>query len=522
MTGVAYRPTLRFDARGATVSHELQGAPKLARLIEEGRAAWAVEVRCPKTLMARVETGNEPSQRVEWCSDDVDETVFLVPGVVVLEGQSPGEAKGRWLVRGDPQRTRALSESLLVYERSDGLEDGRMEVRPAFRSGKAGERTEALRFTVSLAPDVYRRIWTDRSLQVAALIGACGWFPRLFGRAGAGDDEPALAREVRERLAAYPGVPLWDEGNAYDPARVATALEPLVASPTEGAGQMNRRLVHRAGDLYERWQRTCVFKRHRHGEWEDADPQVKADVRRRQRALVAAVYRGADALGIFLRERLGIGATERIWAPPLSPVQMEASDLHRPSPELETELAASWGMIPPRLASRPLFWFLCHIAWIEEGRFGYTGRRLADLFLKGGRSNTREAQTRNLLRRTGGLAPVRGRVSVFTDCPLARAWWRHRVAVQVEEASDGRVTRDTALRVLNFGPVWGELALACLRRVVVANQPRAQVAVVAQLDRRLRAKGRLDKRDVKEALAVVAAHGEKRSFEHTPVDELLA
>ena len=167
MTGVAYWPTLRFDARGATVTHELQGAPTLARLIEEGRAAWAVEVRCPKTLMARVETGNEPSQRVEWRSDDVDETVFLVPGVVVLDAQSPEEAKG--------------------------------------------------------------------------------WFPRLFGRAGAGDDEPALAREVRERLAAYPGVPLWDEGNAYDPARVATALEPLVASPTEGAGQMNRRLVHRAG-----------------------------------------------------------------------------------------------------------------------------------------------------------------------------------------------------------------------------------------------------------------------------------
>lgn len=188
MTGVAYRPTLRSDARGATVTHELQGA------------------------------------------------------------------KGRWLVRGDPQRTRALSESLLVYER---------------------------------------------------LIGACGWFPRLFGRPGAGDD------------------------------------------------------------------------------------------------------------------------------------------LRRPSPELETELAAPWGMIPPRLALYPLFWFLCHIAWIEEGRFGYTGRRLADLFLKGGRSSTREAQTRNLLRRTGGLAPVRGRVSVFTDCPLARAWWRHRVAVQVEEASDGRVNRAT-------------------------------------------------------------------------------
>ena len=517
LASTAYRPVLRFDAHGATITHKLSGPATLIRLIDEGRAAWAVELRCPKTLMARVETGNEPKQRVEWKCDDVDGAVFLVPGVVALDEPSPQEAKGRWLVRGALRRTSALTESLLAYERNDDLEDGRMEVRPAGRPGDPGP--EALRFTVSLAPDVYERIWTDRTLQVAALIGACGWFPRLFGRKGARADEHSLARQVRERLVAYPGMPLWDSGDAYDPARVATALEPLAVSSPEGPGRLNRRLIDKTRDRYDQWQRSCVFKQHRHGKWGDADPQLKAGVRRCQQELVAAVHAGADGLGIFLREKLGLSATERIWAPPLSRVQLGAGDLLRPSSELEAELASACGTIPPRLASRPLFWFLCHIAWIEEGRFGYTGQRLAEVLLAGRAS--REAQTRNFLRRTGGLAHVRGNVSVLTDCPLSRAWWRHRIAAQVEQASRGRLPQATALRALNSSAAWSELASASLRRDTVVNQPRARVAVLARLAHRLDEKGRLNKRDAKEVLAAVADHGARRSFEHTPLDELL-
>lgn len=521
LAGVDYRPALRFDARGATVAHELQGAPPLTRLIDQGRAAWAVELHCSKTLMTRVETTNEPRQRVEWNADDVDGPVCLVPGVVALDERLPGKARGEWLVRGAERRTRALPDSLLAYERDGGLEEGRMEVRPALGPREAGAGAEALHFTVSLAPDVYERIRTDRTLQVAALIGACGWFPRLFERKGKEGDEPALAREVRERLAAWPGIPLWDEGDAYDPARVATALEPLVVSSAEGAGRLNRGLIDGTSARYDRWQRACVFEQNRHGKWEDADPELKAGVRDRQEQLAAAVHAGADGLGVFLRKQLGLGVAERIWAPPLSPVRMEASQLLRPSPEEEAKLAAPWEMISPRLASRPLFWFLCHIAWIEEGRFGYTGQRLAEIFLAGDRrSRTREGRTRNFLRRTGGLAPVRGRLSVFTDCPLARAWWRYRLAGQVEHASRGRIARSTALRVLGSGPVWSELAQAGLRRVAVVNHPRARVAVVAWLDRRLPERGRLGQQDAKDVLAAIADHGFRRSFEHTPLDEL--
>lgn len=412
----ACRPRVRFDADGATLSHGLSGAPTLARLIESGSAAWAVELNCPRTLMARVDTCLEPVQRVEWRRDDVEGAVFLVPGVLTLEQLS--------------------------------------------RVGQ--HRTPANGRTGSAAMPVGR------------------W----------------LARGRRRRTIAV--------------------------APSESRGsRMNRLLIHRTSRRYEEWQRSCVFKQHVHGRWEGADPEVKAPVRRRQEELVAAVHGGADRLGVFLRQQLGLDASEQIHAPPFLLEHLSAGDLLRLSHVQEEELAGAWEGIPSRLASRPLFWFLCHVAWIEEGRFGCSGKRLAEAFLLRGVSPTREAMTRNFLRRTGGLAPIRGNVSVLTDCPLSRAWWRRRVAAEVERASMGRVTRATALRVLNPGPVWEQLATAWLRRAVVANQARGRAALVALLDRRLRRRGKLARADVKEALDEVARRGEQRSFAHTPLDELL-
>lgn len=412
----ACSPRVRFDPDGATVTHALSGAPTLARLIEHGSAAWAVELSCPRTLMARVETCRETVQRVAWRRDDVAGAVFLVPGVLMLEQLS--------------------------------------------RAGRG------------------RTPWVFREGTAATPVGR--W----------------LARGRKRRTTA-------------------------VASPGSRGSKMNRLLIHRTRRRYEEWQRSCVFRQNVHGKWEGADRQVKAGVRRRQEELVAAVHGGADRLGVFLRQKLGLDAGERIPAPPFLLDHLSAGDLLRLSPAQEEELAGAWKGIPSRLASRPLFWFLCHLAWIEEGRFGCTGKRLAEAFLLRGASPTREAMTRNFLRRTGGLAPIRGNVSVLADCPLSRAWWRSRVAAEVERASEGRVARATALRVLNPGPVWEQLATAWLRRTVVANQPRGRAALVALLDRRLHRRGKLARADVKEALEEVARRGERRSFAHTPLDQLL-
>lgn len=241
-----YAPDVSVGTNHATVHHQMDEAPALRRLIEDGLAAWAVELRCPKTLMARVETSSADRQDVRWSPDEVDDTVFLIPGLIALtrlslngsgltslwaDAQDLSVPAGWWLAKGDVRRSKTLTESLVTFLRGDkNMDKGTMEVSPDHSGGR-------LRFAVTMAPDVFKQAKSDRTLQVAALVGVCGWFPREFGAApessdstsGADDarDENPLARELRDRIRhKRPGVPLWDDNN-YDPALVATLLEPF-------------------------------------------------------------------------------------------------------------------------------------------------------------------------------------------------------------------------------------------------------------------------------------------------------
>lgn len=229
------------------VEHRLQDAPVLGKLIDDKAAAWAVEVRCPKTLMARVDTSFENPQEIRWRADEVDDAVYIVPGVIALRELSLDNSAltslwadagvlrvppGWWLVKGDARRAKTLTESLLKFLRDETLAEGRMEIGPDRGSGR-------LRFTVKMAPELFERARSSRNVQIAALVGACSWFPRVFKTASAssggdGDGEPIdedpLAQELRYQLTnTKSDVVLWDDDN-FDPALVATLLEPFHAT----------------------------------------------------------------------------------------------------------------------------------------------------------------------------------------------------------------------------------------------------------------------------------------------------
>lgn len=243
-----YRPRVSAGSGRATVEHRLEDAPTLRKLIDNDDAAWAVELRCPKTLMARVDTSSAPSQAVRWSRDEVDDAVYIVPGVIALRELSldrsaltslwadAGELHvpaGWWLAKGDARRATTLTQSLLKFSQNEHLKKGRMEVEPDFSSGR-------LRFTVKMAPDLFKRARSSRDVQIAALVGACGWFPEVFRTDSASEDgeqiggEGPLAQELRHRLrAAKPDIVLWDD-KSFDPATAATVLEPFLPTvPTD-------------------------------------------------------------------------------------------------------------------------------------------------------------------------------------------------------------------------------------------------------------------------------------------------
>lgn len=220
-----YEATVRVAQTQASISHYLAGVPSLEWAIEKGFANWAAEIRCPKTLLSRIELSHEHKHTVKWRLDEIDSISWIVPGLLAVKefefspenihpfwkGETLRVPPGWWLARGTKRKVNTLAQCLLRFVKNEKLGAGQMQIQPETGSGQ-------LRFAAHLAPDIWPEIRTSRTLQVAALIAACGHFPTTFG-----DEETALAREIRDRLEMA-GVPVWTEGN-YDPALAATVIE---------------------------------------------------------------------------------------------------------------------------------------------------------------------------------------------------------------------------------------------------------------------------------------------------------
>ena len=201
-----------------------------------------------------------------------------------------------------------------------------------------------------------------------------------------------------------------------------------------------------------------------------------------QRKLITVVAGGSVSLAEHLKEQLGIDKSDERDVP-LLPRPIDPSEFLDPPFELERDLVAAWvGSVTAREASQPLFWTRCHIHWIGQGNFG---ERLNDALLgrlpSGAQEKDNEAATRNLLRRLGGLPVVRGKVSVLSDCPLARAWWRGRIAAQIAASSDHTVSAEMAHRVLHSSnDAWARLVGDSVKRITVVNHPKVRAALIYQ------------------------------------------
>ncbi len=279
---------------------------------------------------------------------------------------------------------------------------------------------------------------------------------------------------------------------------------------------MNSALIDAASPKFSNWQRGIVFEPKRHGKPGERNRHVWKPIRERQEELQSAIKGGHEGLGAYLRKSLHTGR-KAIGAPELPRPELTPDECQTPPVELERELWATWsGLIGPRFASRPVYWLLCHVEWIEQGRFGQAGHRL-EAALGSRRGTDLEAKTRNFLRHTGGIPHVRGKTSVFSDCPLARAWWRGHVAEEVARVAGADISANEAHSVLHVNrQTWETLAMLGVKQVTVISQPKARAAIVSHLRARLRENGRLQPADVREVATGLARLGLRRSLEHAP------
>ena len=249
---------------------------------------------------------------------------------------------------------------------------------------------------------------------------------------------------------------------------------------------------------------------------------VPASAADRQRELHSVVAEGPLAFAAYLRDRLGLRPGGSIDAPAL-PGPIDASEYRDPPFNLERTLSKSWdGQIRRRDASRPVFWTLAHIRWLEEGQLG---DQIEETLLRGGgRDSTEDQRTRNLLRRVGGLPHVRGKVSVLSDSPISRAWWRGSVASEIADAAadDMSLSATDVHRVLHsHNDAWARLIGDSVHRITVMNQPRARGALVKLYEGATREGDPVRPQEMQLAARLLSRHSVVRAFQHIDWDELI-
>ena len=249
---------------------------------------------------------------------------------------------------------------------------------------------------------------------------------------------------------------------------------------------------------------------------------IPASVADRQKELHRVVSEGPLTLAKYLRNQLGLTAEDPIDVPIL-PACIHASEYRDPPFDLERMLSTSWdGPIRRRDASRPAFWTLAHIRWLEEGQLG---DRMEETLLRGGgRDSTEDQRTRNLLRRTGGLPHVRGKVSVLSDSPISRAWWRGSVASEIAEAAadDLMLSATDIHRVLHsHNDAWARLVGDSVHRITVMNQPRARAALVKLYEGATREGEPVRPQEMQLVARLLSRHNVALVFEHLDWGELI-
>ena len=207
-----------------------------------------------------------------------------------------------------------------------------------------------------------------------------------------------------------------------------------------------------------------------------------------QQAFVKKAATSAEALAEYLHEKLNIGnalyLTEAV--PPLE--KISADEMLRTPFEWEHHVGTQLTDMNEIDASSAVWWYACHIVWLQNGvfpdpphetfkaRVNNTTLNAPPESLTTRNTKDLDKATRNLLRRLGGLPHVRHAKTVALDPPIARAYWRYKlaeVAASAEPAAD--LTTETCHRIFRGG--WGLFIDKSQLTFTSVLEPRALAAV---------------------------------------------
>lgn len=213
----------------AEAHNNLGDSNQLTALIESGLATWKLEIRCPRTLYSKIFYSQDSTIEVSWPPEDTLEPLFFFSGLYAKQDltiasqeltsiwQDVADIKipqGWQLIRSKTWGSHTEMSSILNFHRKEENEPGTMKIIENISSG-------SLEFIVELATDVYDNMKHDRTLQIAALIGALS---KLKDKSW---DEPDPTYALIKDYFEQNEIPRWDEPE-FDSAEVATYFEHFI------------------------------------------------------------------------------------------------------------------------------------------------------------------------------------------------------------------------------------------------------------------------------------------------------
>ncbi len=190
--------------------------------------------------------------------------------------------------------------------------------------------------------------------------------------------------------------------------------------------------------------------------------------------------------------------------------------------------------LPPRIAAMPAFWTSYQIEMIRfkliepanlAGQAGSTdsGRARLEKAMKSSNMKLLDDCVRTVLRQLGGLPEVRGNISLFVDCKIARAWWRGHISECA--SNDMGLDLDTVWNLLRLSTApWEAMILFGLRRLTTVSDRSVRSAFIARLIEleihKLSSKDR--KKTVEELMKQIGVIGANRALGYLTPNENLS
>lgn len=208
-----------------------------------------------------------------------------------------------------------------------------------------------------------------------------------------------------------------------------------------------------------------------------------------QRLLLQSAIEQDFSEFISFFRRIGIEGNRRHKPIP----QMTESEFVDPTWTTECQIWENYKDLPPVMAATPGCWTRICLQAVEEERISPASFARPPNSTKDANGLSRitaalndEDQkeiascTTRIFRVMGGLLGPRGYRTTYIDCPIARSWWRHRVAMNAAFALGKTENTQSYSQVLRATGVWEPLMEHIVSRQAVIGFPTVVSALVCR------------------------------------------